>query len=260
MLGQVYRGKILAEVLENIEISNGIFRMSVSASSITKTASAGQFVNLYCKDGSRLLPRPISICEIDKKSGILMFVYAVVGKGTEEFSIMKSGDYVGLLGPLGNGFNIDDKITKHIIVGGGVGIPPLLELVKSLKGDKEVYLGFRTGRYLIEEFEKYDAKVYITTDDGSYGKKGTVIEMLEEQDVSGHMIYSCGPKAMIKAVAKFAKDKGIPAQISLEERMGCGIGTCVGCVVKIIKDNGWEYKKVCKDGPVFLGEEVLWDD
>ena len=255
-----YKNKLTAEILENTEISTGIYKMIVPAISIAKNATAGQFVNLYCKDGSRLLPRPISICEIDKESGHLVFVYAIVGKGTEEFSNMKAGDSIELLGPLGNGFNIDNNIKEHILVGGGVGIPPLLELCKNLEGNKKVYLGFSTGNYLIEEFEKYGAEVFIATDDGSFGKKGTVVELLEEQNVNGQMIYTCGPKPMLKAVTNFAKKNNISAQVSLEERMACGIGTCVGCVVRIKRDDSWEYKKVCIDGPVFLREEVLWDE
>ncbi len=255
-----YKSRLTAELLENKEIFTGIYKMIVPAISIAKNAKAGQFVNLYCKDGSRLLPRPISICEINKEFGYLVFVYAVVGKGTREFSNIKAGDSIQLLGPLGKGFNIDNNVKEHILVGGGVGIPPLLELVKNLEGDKKAYLGFSTGNYLIEEFKKYGAEVFIATDDGSFGKKGTVVDLLKEQNIGGQMIYACGPKAMLRAVSDFARENNISAQVSLEERMACGIGTCVGCVVKIKKDNNWEYRKVCVDGPVFLSEEILWDE
>lgn len=255
-----YKNKVVGKILENTMIASGIYKMLVSATSIADLANAGQFVNIYCKDGSRILPRPISICEVDKKAGDITFVYAVVGKGTEEFSNMKPGDKIELLGPLGNGFDIDKNISDHIIVGGGVGIPPLLELVKNLKGKKTAYLGFRTGKFLIEEFEEHGATVHIATDDGSFGRKGTPLDLLREQNIQGQMIYSCGPKPMLKAVNDFAKTKNIKAQVSLEERMACGIGTCVGCVVRIKKGHAWEYKKVCVDGPVFLSEEVLWDE
>ncbi|MDY0235219.1 MAG: dihydroorotate dehydrogenase electron transfer subunit [Gudongella sp.] len=263
MSEDIYKNKLTSIILENTEICTGIYKMVVYATSIARCAMPGQFVNLYCNDGSRLLPRPISICEIDKNTGKLTFVYAVVGKGTEEFSNMKAGENIQLLGPLGNGYNIDNSLNEHIIVGGGVGIPPLLELVKNIVGNKKVYLGFRTGNFLIEEFKKYADEVYIATDDGSFGIKGTVVDLLELQNAKGQMIYSCGPKAMLRTVANFARTSNTIAQVSLEERMGCGIGTCVGCVVKIKNDeneNGWEYKKVCKDGPVFLSEEVLWDE
>ncbi len=260
MLDNTYKKKIRSTILENKEISSGIYKMVVSAFSIAESALPGQFVNLYCNDGSRLLPRPISICEVDKDKARLVFVYALVGKGTKEFSKMIKGDTIQLLGPLGKGFDIDDSIRDHILVGGGVGIPPLLELVKNLKGKKQVYLGFSRGIYLVDEFEKYGSEVFISTDDGSFGKKGTVIDLLKEQKAKGEMIYSCGPKPMLKAISNFARENNIKAQISLEERMACGIGTCVGCVVKIKNKNGWEYKKVCKDGPVFPSEEVLWDE
>lgn len=260
MSENIYKNKLTSKILYNSEICTGIYKMIVSANSIASCSSPGQFVNFYCKDGSRLLPRPISICEINKKEGNLVFVYALVGKGTQEFSTMKVGENIDLLGPLGNGFEIDNRIKDHVIVGGGVGVPPLLELVKNLVGSKKVYLGFRTGNFLVEEFKKYADEVYVSTDDGSFGKKGSVIDLLEGQDTKGQMIYSCGPKPMLRAISNFAKKKNIPVQVSLEERMGCGIGTCVGCVVRIKKDDTWEYKKVCKDGPVFLSEEVIWDD
>jgi len=172
--------KIKSFILENREISPGIYKMVVASNRIETTAKPGQFVNFYCKEGSRLLPRPISICEMDKQNNTLTFVYGVVGKGTEEFSNMKSGEYVDILGPLGNGYEIDENINEHIIIGGGIGIPPLLELVKELKGTKKVYLGFRTGSFLAEEFEKHGAEVYVATDDGSYGLKGTVVDLLKE--------------------------------------------------------------------------------
>lgn len=251
--------KMKSFILENKEISPGIFKMVIASNRIETSAKPGQFVNFYCKDGSRLLPRPISICEMDKQNNTLTFVYGVVGKGTEEFSNMKSGEYIDILGPLGNGYEIDLDINEHIIIGGGIGIPPLLELVKELKGSKKVYLGFRTGSFLAEEFEKHGAEVYIATDDGSYGLKGTVVDLLIETNASGQMIYTCGPKPMLKAVAAWADKNQIKAQLSLEERMGCGIGTCVGCVCKTKKEESWEYKKVCKDGPVFWSEEVVWD-
>ncbi len=253
------RAKLHSYVLENGEISPGIFKMVVASNRMESTAKAGQFVNLYCREGSRLLPRPISICEIDKENSTLTFVYGVVGKGTEEFSKIKAGEYIELLGPLGNGYKIDEEVDEHIIVGGGIGIPPLLELVKQLKGKKKVYLGFRSNSYLIEEFEKHGVQVLIATDDGSEGMKGTVVDLLKKDKAKGKMLYACGPKPMLMAVADWAEEQNIKAQLSLEERMGCGIGTCVGCVVRIKDENTWNYKKVCVDGPVFWSEEVVWD-
>ncbi len=260
MCQDAYKNKISTRIIDNQEISSGIYKMIVSASTIVECASPGQFVNLYCNDGSRLLPRPISICEVDKNTGNLVLVYGLVGGGTKEFSIKNSGEDILLLGPLGNGYNVDKTIRDHIIVGCGLGVPPLLEIVKNLEGNKRVYLGFRTGKFLIEEFQKYASQVYIATDDGSFGKKGTVVDLLEDQNAEGQMIYSCGPKPMLRALSNYAMRKDIKAQISLEERMACGIGSCVGCVVKIKEGDTWDYKKVCKDGPVFLSKEVLWDE
>lgn len=253
--------KLDAMILENSEISPGIYKMIIESEGIGIIAKPGQFVNLYCKQNSRILPRPISICEIDSVNDTITLVYGVVGKGTEEFSYMKKGDRIEVLGPLGHGFNMDNEVTSHVIIGGGIGIPPLLELTKQLKGEKKVYLGFRSDTFLIKEFEKCGASVYIATDDGSSGLKGTVLDLLSNTNPNGQMIYSCGPKPMLKAVSEWAKIKQIKAQLSLEERMGCGIGTCVGCVCKIQAKgmDTWEYKKICKDGPVFFSEEVVWD-
>lgn len=254
------RQKLSAYILENREIAPDIFKMVVASNRIERSARPGQFVNLYCKEGSRLLPRPISICEINKDKNTLSFVYGVVGKGTEEFSQMRAGEYIDILGPLGNGYSIQENSGKHILIGGGIGVPPLVELARELKGEIHVYLGFRSKSFLSEEFEKLGAKVYIATDDGSEGLKGTVLDLLEKNNASGDMIYACGPKPMLKAVSKWAEKNHIDAQISLEERMGCGIGTCVGCVCKIKKEDTFQYKKVCVDGPVFWSQEVMWDE
>lgn len=259
MCNENKRAKVNSYILENGEISPGIFKMVVASNRIESTAKPGQFVNLYCREGSRLLPRPISICEIDRENNTLTFVYGVVGKGTKEFSEMKAGEHIELLGPLGSGYKIDEEIDEHIIVGGGLGVPPLLELIKNLKGEKKVYLGFRSDSYLVEEFEKHGAKVQIATDDGSQGFKGTVVDLMKHTNASGKMVYACGPKPMLMAVADWARENAIRAQLSLEERMGCGIGTCVGCVVRIKNEDTWDYKKVCVDGPVFWSGEVVWD-
>ncbi|WP_058484855.1 dihydroorotate dehydrogenase electron transfer subunit [Defluviitalea phaphyphila] len=249
-------------VLENKLISSNIYSMVLQSKGLAKISKPGQFINLYCREGSRLLPRPISICEINKLEDTIKLVYAVVGAGTKEFSNIKVGEKIEALGPLGNGFIIEKDKTKNIIVGGGIGVPPLLELAKNLNGEIEVYLGFRSKSILIEDFKKYGAKVHVATEDGSEGFKGNVLELMKKNNVNGSIIYSCGPKPMLKAVAKWAKKKNIPMQVSLEERMACGIGVCVGCVCKIKDKNqsDWQYKKVCKDGPVFWSDEVIWDE
>ncbi|MCT4596825.1 MAG: dihydroorotate dehydrogenase electron transfer subunit [Vallitalea sp.] len=252
------KSKQSALIISNEEIANNVYKMIIKQEQVANEAKPGQFINVYCKSESRILPRPISLCEVNREEGLVTIVYLVVGNGTKEFSSLQAGDRVDILGSLGNGFDIKD-CKESIIVGGGVGTPPLLELVKNLPGKKKVFLGFRTGSFLVKEFEKY-AEVHIATDDGSVGEKGTVTDLMKKVGVQGDIIYSCGPKPMLVAVKNMAEELDIDAQISLEERMGCGIGACVGCICKIKADTeiGYTYKKVCKDGPVFDAKEVIF--
>lgn len=254
-------GRILCKIVLNKKITDNIYEMIISCNNIALAAKPGQFVNLYCKSESKLLPRPISICEIDKNKGIIKLVYAVVGDGTKSIADLSASDEIDVLGPLGNGYKLDNKPENvSILIGGGVGTPPLVELAKGLLGEKIIYLGFRSTPYLIDELKKY-GEVYIATEDGSVGYKGTVIELMNNTNAHGNQIYACGPKPMLKAVKTWSVEHNIPAQLSLEERMGCGFGACVGCVTKIKADNevGYTYKKVCKDGPVFDAREVLFE-
>lgn len=251
-------GKISCKIIKNTEISEKVFEMIIEGDTIVQEARPGQFLNLYCKSEAMLLPRPISICEVNKKENQIRLVYGVVGKGTMAFSKYKIGDIVEVLGPLGNGYKIAE-VEKSIIVGGGLGTPPLLELAKNINGEKVIYLGFRTNPYLVEDLKKY-GEVFVATEDGSIGYKGTAIDLLNNTQANGQMLYACGPVPMLKALQKWIYDRNISAQFSLEERMGCSFGACVGCVCKIkTKDeSGYNYKKVCKDGPVFNAEEVLF--
>ncbi|NLM03408.1 MAG: dihydroorotate dehydrogenase electron transfer subunit [Clostridiales bacterium] len=245
---------------KNHKIAPDIYEMILLSKELSHEGFPGKFVNLYLNDGAHLLPRPISICEVDRENHRTRLIYAVVGKGTKILSSKKEGEKLKVMGPLGNGFKIDEKIDRNLVIGGGIGTPPLLELVKQLKGDTKVYLGFRENPILVEDFEKLGAEVHIATEDGSQGHKGNVIELLEKHDVNADSIYSCGPKPMLRAVAKWSREKNIPAQLSLEERMACGIGACLVCTCKInTEDEKWEYKRVCKDGPVFLRDEVIWE-
>lgn len=246
----------IAKVISLNFITDVICDLKLSCPNIAKEAKAGQFVEVYPDNGANLLSRPISICEIDKNEGTLRLVFQIVGKGTKLFSELQPGDEIRLLGPCGNGYTLDEG--KAILVGGGIGVPPLLETCKQLKGEKIVVLGFRSGSFLAEEFEKLGAKVYIATDDGSVGFKGNVVELLRAENITGDMIYSCGPKIMLKFLSMYADEKAVPCQVSMEERMACGIGACVGCVVQIKDGDSWVYKKVCKDGPVFDSKEVCW--
>ncbi len=251
-----------AKILDNVEIAPGIYKMILLAEEIVIEAKPGQFVNIYCNHPGRLLPRPISICEINTEEKTLTIVYAVLGKGTETLSEMKVNEWIEVMGPLGNGFEISDDIKNPIVIGGGVGTPPLLELVKQLKGNVEVYLGFRNKPILVEAFKAYGAKVYIATEDGSLGTKGNVMDIIKERNPKGDMIYGCGPKPMLKSIVEWAKLKEVKAQVSMEERMACGIGACLGCTCKTKKkeEADWQNRRICKDGPVFWSNEVIWDD
>jgi len=251
------RGRISSEIISNDAIARDVFEMIVECPEIVAQASPGQFVNLYCHHQGRLLPRPISICELDRDRGRIHLVYAILGHGTEEFSAYKQGDVIDVMGPFGNGFDTSYE-GDVVIVGGGVGTPPMVELAKTLKGDKTIVVGFRTEPYLVARLEKY-GRVHIATDDGSVGFKGHVVALMEAQGIEGR-IYACGPTPMLKGLKIYAAEKGLQASLSLEERMGCGFGGCVGCVTKIVAQTeaGFAYKKVCKDGPVFQAEEVIF--
>ena len=246
-----------ALILKNEQIAPDIFDM-VLKTNLAKTAKPGQFVKLYPDNNKNLLPHPISICEIDKQNETLRLVYQKIGEGTCLFSTMKQGDTIRVLGNCGNGYEIGEDNKTHIFVGGGIGVPPLLETVKQTKGKKIVILGFRTGQFLKEDFEKLDATVYVATDDGTVGFKGNVVELMEKEGITGDYIYCCGPKPMLKSLTQYGKDKGIYTQVSMEERMACGIGACVGCVVKIMENGQIVHKKVCKDGPVFNSLDVVY--
>lgn len=239
-------------------IGTDIYDMVLSFPRGAKEAKPGQFIAMYCEDGTKLLPRPISICGIDAENGTLRVVYRIAGEGTRLFSKMKEGDSLEVLGPLGNGFTMKEE--KAIIVGGGIGIPPMLELAKQLSCEKTVVLGYRDELFLKEEFDAC-ADVVVATEDGSCGTKGTVIDAINEANVDGTMIYACGPMPMLKALAEYAEAHDMEAQISLEERMACGIGACLGCICKTKKKDhhtNVNNQRICKDGPVFDAKEVVF--
>ena len=227
-----------------------------------ESAVPGQFISMYTNDGSKLLPRPISICEIDRRQGMLRVVYRVTGEhtGTEEFSRMKAGDTLPVIGPLGNGFPLEAaKGKKAFLMGGGIGVPPILELSRQLDCEKQIIMGYRDSQtFLKEEFEE-NGTVYISTEDGSVGTKGNVMDAIREHQLNADIIYACGPTPMLRAIKAYAEEKGIPCYLSLEERMACGIGACLACVCKskeIDHHSHVHNKRICKDGPVFLSTEV----
>lgn len=245
-----------AVIIRQEEISNGIFSMWLKTEQIAGKAKPGQFISLYCHDGSRMLPRPISICEIDKRDNALRIVYRVVGKGTEEFSVMSTGDILEIVGPLGNGFPLKEK--KAFLIGGGIGIPPMVELAKQLNCEKQMVLGYRDSLFLQEEFKGLGS-MYVATEDGSYGTEGNVLDAIRENGLDAEIIYACGPTPMLKAIKEYAMKNNIECWLSLEEKMACGIGACLGCVCKSKEKDSHtnvNNKRICKEGPVFRAEEV----
>lgn len=246
----------IAPIVRQEEIADDIYSMWIEAKDIAEHARAGQFLSVYSNDGSRLLPRPISICEIDREKGRLRLVYRVAGKGTKEFSDMHAAATLKVMGPLGNGFPKKEK--KAFLIGGGIGIPPMLELAKELDCEKQMVLGYRDELFLNDEFKPYGT-VTIATEDGSAGTKGNVLDAIRENGLTADIIYACGPTPMLRAIKQYAAEHDIECYISVEERMACGIGACLACVCQS-KDkdahSNVNNKRICKEGPVFLAEEV----
>lgn len=247
--------KETAIVLSQEQLGSDIFSMWIQTEKIAREAVCGQFISLYTKDGGKLLPRPISLCEIEGDR--LRIVYRIAGAGTKEFSSYQAGDSIEIMGPLGNGFPLKEK--KAFLIGGGIGIPPMLELAKRLNCEKQVILGYRDAQlFLKDAFEPY-ADVYVATEDGSVGTKGNVIDAIHANELDAQIIYACGPTPMLRALKQYAKDNTMECYISLEEKMACGIGACLACVCKskdIDEHTHVHNKRICKDGPVFAAEEV----
>ena len=257
---RVMKSREFATVLEQKEIASGIFSLWLQTEQIAKDAVPGQFVSVYSSDGSHMLPRPISICEINAEEGKLRLVYRVVGEGTAEFSGLKAGEKLEILGPLGNGFPLKGK--KPLLMGGGIGVPPMVQLGAALKAQGctgvQTVAGYRDELFLTEELSA-SGDFYIATEDGSAGTKGNVMDAVREHGIEADVIYACGPKPMLRAIKTYAEEKGIECYISMEERMACGIGACLACVCQSKEVDGHSHvhnKRVCKDGPVFLSTEV----
>lgn len=252
-----------AEVLSQEQLADGIFSIWIKTQA-AQTAAPGQFMSVYTEDKSRLLPRPISICEIDKEKGALRMVYRVTGEntGTKQFSWLRQGDIILVLGPLGNGFPLERGRGKRaFLIGGGIGVPPILELAKQMDCEKkQIIAGYRDAyTFLSESFAEY-GQLYIATEDGSVGTRGNVMDAVRENGLEADIVYACGPKPMLRAVKAYGEERGIECYVSLEERMACGIGACLGCVCgssETDPHSNVKNKRVCKDGPVFLSTEVV---
>ncbi len=239
------------KIIENTQLTATVFKMKLQGD-VSEITSPGQFVNIKLQ--GLFLRRPISVC--DSENGILTLIYKVVGKGTEQMSEMTEGEELDVLTGLGNGYNTGISGEKPVLLGGGVGVPPLYMLAKKLiaEGKKvTVILGFNTKEEIFceEDFKALGADVIVATADGSYGVKGFVTDALKDVDYT--YFYTCGPEPMLKALYKATSTSG---QFSFEERMGCGFGACMGCSCKTITG----YKRICKDGPVLEKEEILWAD
>ena len=239
------------EITQNTALTESVYRMRLQGDTSAITAS-GQFVNIQL--AGKYLRRPFSVCEVN--GDVLTIVYKVVGAGTEQMSKMVCGEELDVLTGLGNGYDLSLAGEKPVLLGGGVGVPPMYELAKRLIAmgkEVKVILGFNTKSELFyeEEFKALGAEVTVTTVDGSYGMKGFVTDALKNMEYTH--FFTCGPEPMLKAVYKASVTSG---QMSFEKRMGCGFGACMGCSCKTLTG----YKRICKEGPVMMKEEILWED
>ncbi|WP_050614713.1 dihydroorotate dehydrogenase electron transfer subunit [Bacillus testis] len=250
-------------IISQQQIAQSIYELTLSGELVSRMGTPGQFVQLKIGTGFEpLLRRPISICSIDKERGRVTLVYRAEGRGTSLLSQYGKGDTLNVLGPLGNGFNLEEAAPGEtaLLVGGGIGVPPLYELGLRLaeKGVRVVtVLGFQSKEAVFYEkrFREF-ADVYIATADGTYGHRGFVTDVIKKEKLSYDVLYACGPAAMLRAIENTYP--GSRVFLSLEERMGCGIGACYACVCKTKDERpGLNYKKVCSDGPVFRAGEVV---
>lgn len=268
----------IAVVVDQSSLGNGIYDLTLKTDKIAKAAKAGQFVSVYSNDKSKLLPRPISLCGINRDDDTIRLVYRVTGEGTgtEEFSKLVRGDKVRILGPLGNGFTVQQG-KKAFLIGGGIGVPPMLQLAKDINAgivqtpggeknpgqsarvDMNIVMGYRDeNTFLLDEF-KEQAASFVATEDGSVGTKGNVIDAIKENALEADVIYACGPMPMLRALKAYATEHDMDCFVSMEERMACGIGACLACVCNT-KDkdahSNVNNKRICKEGPVFDAKEV----
>ncbi|MDP3041973.1 MAG: dihydroorotate dehydrogenase electron transfer subunit [Candidatus Omnitrophota bacterium] len=254
--------QIKAKIISNQRLSGNYWHLEFESGLIAKYAVAGQFVNIRVTDGpAPLLRRPISIH--GAKAGKVKIIYEIIGEGTRALSGKKPGEFLDVIGPLGNGFiyprPAESRGVKNILIAGGIGVAPLAFLAEKLKKTKPlVLIGARTKKEILctREFKALGCALKLATDDGSLGFKGRVTDLFKIilEQAKPTQVFSCGPHLMLKAVAEIVNEYKINAQLSLEEHMACGLGACLGCAVATKAG----YKTVCKDGPVFSGEELIW--
>lgn len=237
-------------------LTKDVFDFVLSAPELAAVAQPGQFAQIRLP--GHTLRRPISICGIDKTAGTLRFVFQIRGEGTAELAQFQPGSQIEILAPLGNGFPVDRQ-KRTLLVGGGIGVPPLLGVASELGENAVAVLGFRNKDAVIleEDFQAVGAKTLVATDDGTYGHHGLVTDLCKDQEFD--CVMACGPAPMLRAVTALAQERGVLCYVSLEERMACGIGACLGCAVALLKEDGSQYfGHVCKDGPVFESHRVAW--
>lgn len=250
--------RVLAEITRNEPLGGGVYRMALRAPEAARQAKPGQFVHIGIPDGEKILRRPISICDVWEDE--IVIAYAVRGGGTKTLSDLPIGERVDMLAPLGKGFELEGY-HNIAVVGGGIGIFPLLYAIKcSDARSKTAFLGFRSEReaVLLDTFSAL-SELHIATEDGSIGDRGYVTDALAKHWRDYDAVLACGPMPMLKAVNRLCLEKGVDPQVSVEERMGCGLGGCLVCACRIKKGNESDYAHVCIDGPVFLGSVMDWE-
>lgn len=251
------QGKYLIVSKDNL--SKNCFSFEVSCPDVATIAKAGQFAHIKADGFS--LRRPISICEINEQKGTIRLVFEIRGEGTGVIAQKKQGDFLDLIAPLGNGFTLLEKDKKAVVIGGGIGVPPMLQVGKHYGENATAIIGFRSADAVIldKDFIKNNIALKLCTDDGTKGQRGYVSDALKAhfETEKVDIIYACGPHLMLKSVLELATKHNIPCEVSLEERMGCGVGACLVCACKTVKNGTEYYAHVCKDGPVFKGEEVV---
>ncbi|NLY19578.1 MAG: dihydroorotate dehydrogenase electron transfer subunit [Clostridiaceae bacterium] len=246
-------------------LAEDIYSLRIRSERIAQEALPGQFVNVRCSNGlDAYLRRPISICRVDPSNNTYDIVFMKKGKGTNYLCCFTEGDFIDVMGPLGNGFTLPEKNEKVAVVGGGIGIFPLLFLLEMCNASKKTaFLGFQTAESIVlkKDFEKACTELIISTDDGSLGFKGFITEPFIKwlKSEKPDRVYTCGPLPMMNIVAESCLSQGIFCQVSMEQRMGCGIGACLVCACKVKLNDDYDYAHVCKDGPVFPAQRLIFD-
>ena len=245
-----------ARVLSNTCLGNGVWRLTVACRHIAKLAAPGMFVQLHIDRDGLLLRRPLSLADVDTRYGTLAFIYRIVGRGTAALSRYREEETINCMGPLGHGFSLEAK--RPLLVGGGMGIAPLLFLAKKFSQRADVLIGGRNQEEMFwpKLFHGYVRNIFIATDDGSLGQKGFTTDLLPNlvENSMYDTIFVCGPEVMMHKVYDYAASKKLPCQVSLEKHMACGLGACLSCTCEGMDG---KRRKVCQDGPVFWAEEVF---